>query len=121
MMRKFLADTRGVFAIEFAILMPVVLLAIGFGIAIAQKQSLRANTNFVVQAAALAGQSQVQTIVAANAALFLPGWTYTVSITPNSNNTFTVTLASVEPALWPIAGENVSATATVTVANQGAQ
>lgn len=113
-MKRFLADTRGVIAVEFAILMPVVLLAIGFGIAIAQKQSLRANTNFVAQAAALAGQSQVQTIVDANAPLFLPGWTYTLNVVVNSNNTFTVTLASVEPALWPIAGDNVTATATVT-------
>lgn len=115
-MKRFLADTRGVFAVEVAIIFPLILIAVGGFIDIGQKMNLLRNTQFVVQAAALAGPSQAQAIVDANAALFLPGFQNSVSVTSNGA-LLTVSMNSSEPALFPMFGDFVTASATVTVAN----
>jgi Flp pilus assembly protein TadG len=114
---KFIRDRRGVAAIEFAIPAPLAIAMCGYGVDVAQHMALKAKTAFTIQGAAMAGQSHLQTIVAANAILFLPGWSYTATTTANGNNTFTATLNSTEPALWPMFNSTVTASATVTMAN----
>lgn len=116
MFKRFVKDRRGVFAVEMAICFPVIIIAMGGLIDIAQKQNLLRNSQFVIQAGATAGQSKVAAIVAANSFLFLQGWTYSLSVTDNGNQTFTAAINSSEPALFPMFGDSVTASATVTVA-----
>lgn len=117
MFKRFFADRRGVFAVEMAICFPVIIIAMGGLIVIAQKQNLLRNSQFVIQAGASAGQGQVQSIVNQNAVLFLAGWQKTVTVSDNGNNTFTASINSSEPALFPLFGDTVQVSASVTVAN----
>ena len=53
-MRKFFKDTRGAYALEFAILFPVMIIAIGGALALTQHQSLSSQALFLAQTGAMA-------------------------------------------------------------------
>lgn len=118
MLRKFICDRRGVAAVEMAIVTPVLIGLICLAINAGQLMSLKANTNFAAQAGAMAGQARVAEIVAANAPLFLNGATFDLAIT-SAPTTFTVTLNTSEPALWPFFVDRLTSSSTVTLAIPG--
>jgi Flp pilus assembly protein TadG len=117
-------NTRGVAALEFAIIAPAFLALIGFGINVGQLQSQALSAQYFAGAGAMAAKTAgssdpaviepaVTSLLNANAAFLSPGTTMQVGFAyPSGATTVTVTLTS--PALWPIFVPTISATGNAT-------
>ena len=119
-------DIAGAIAIEFAILMPVLLMALGQGIDIFQLMSLHQDVAFVAQGAATAGAaviakggshdeatSKAMAVVAANGVLFNSFTTLNpVVISYTDDGMIAVTVGASAPALFPMFTPTVSTSVT---------
>lgn len=129
-MRKFWRDTRGVAAIEAAIVMPVVLFAFLGAFTIMQAMNLRSTTAFVAQACANAGarvlsqqnngglpavQAAAQSVFTANNGLWIFGATPTLGTVTINGSNVQVTVTASGPPLFPMPGlSTLSASVTAT-------
>lgn len=125
---SFLRDKRASIAIEFAILMPVVLIALGQGVVIFQMMALNQNVTFVAQAAAMAGRAalaaggspedaagRVQAVAAANAILFNGVTTVDAPvITYTADGLICVTIGATADAFFPMFTPTVHSEFTAT-------
>jgi Flp pilus assembly pilin Flp len=130
-MRKFLHDTRGAYAIEFAIMFPLALLALGAGFGVTTHQTLFSNAQYLAQVGAMASanycanlnypnrwqcEPDVRTMLQLNAQLMLDPTTYStfqMAFTYPNPQTTTLAITISTPNPFPLIGGDVfTSTAT---------
>jgi Flp pilus assembly protein TadG len=125
MIKTFLKDTAGTFAIEVAIIAPILLLAFGQGTVIYQKMALKQNVAFVAQSAAAAGAAvliktgdqaqataRAQQVIDANAVLYHSFATISPPLISFSGGLIVVTIGASEPALFSVFSTTVDSEVT---------
>ena len=125
MLTRFRRSQRASIAVEFALIAPVFIALIGFGMDLQQQAQMLASVRFVVQSSATAGASalnatggtpdaataKAQAAFTANAVVFPASVTVSPLTITFANGLITVAASASQSAYFPMFTDNISASA----------